>query len=374
MTAESMDNEKEKGPSDSSVNEIEMRLPGRVRDQFEMILSELLSVRKDLRIIKKETSEQKKTEDKVHRLAERQRDEMVNLHYRIEQLESKVKENHALLFEADKKIDGIKSDLEGKEDECEEITQQSKFLLMKFSKTNDDLQDACKELSCVNKTSGQNLQDEVDKLRSRVKELEEELNAHEDLESKLAEKTEEFEHMEDQYSAAIAMQRKANEELQECRKKLINTLTSSNSRANIGVKRMGELDTKPFLAAIRRKFPLLKTEGEVADKAIELCSEWDYILKGATWHPFKIKSDKMGNTEEVIDEEDEKLKSLKREYGDEVYAAVVSSITELNEYNSSGRYTVPELWNYKEGRKATLTEAVEHIVKQLNMFKKRRTT
>ena len=52
---------------------------------------------------------------------------------------------------------------------------------------------------------------------------------------------------------------------------------------------------------------------------------------------------------------------IKSEWGDEVYNSVVKALTELNEYNSSGRYPVPELWNFKEGKKATLGEGVDFM-------------
>lgn len=66
--------------------------------------------------------------------------------------------------------------------------------------------------------------------------------------------------------------------------------------------------------------------------------------------------------QEIIDEQDEEIKTLKNECGDEAYEAVITALTELNQYNPSGRYPVRELWNNKEGRKATLREGVEFIL------------
>ncbi|KAI3952356.1 hypothetical protein MKX01_005223, partial [Papaver californicum] len=54
-----------------------------------------------------------------------------------------------------------------------------------------------------------------------------------------------------------------------------------------------------------------------------------------------------------INEKDEKFSGLRNDMGDEVLA---NALLELNEYNGSGRYIVPELWNFKEERRATLKE------------------
>lgn len=66
--------------------------------------------------------------------------------------------------------------------------------------------------------------------------------------------------------------------------------------------------------------------------------------------------------QEIIDAEDEKLKRLKNDFGNEVYEAVTTALMEMNEYNPSGRYAVPELWNCKLNRRAKLKEGVSHIV------------
>lgn len=69
-------------------------------------------------------------------------------------------------------------------------------------------------------------------------------------------------------------------------------LREVTARANIGVKRMGELDTKPFTTATKRKFP----KEEAAKKAMVLCSQWEEYLRDPSWHPFKIIVDEGGNS------------------------------------------------------------------------------
>lgn len=46
---------------------------------------------------------------------------------------------------------------------------------------------------------------------------------------------------------------------------------------------MGELDTKPFIEAMKRKY----NEEDAEDRASELCSLWDEYMKDPDWHPFK---------------------------------------------------------------------------------------
>ena len=57
-----------------------------------------------------------------------------------------------------------------------------------------------------------------------------------------------------------------------------------SNRGNIGVKRMGELDSSVFQEACRRKY----SEDMAEDKAAEFCSLWDEYLRDPEWHPFKV--------------------------------------------------------------------------------------
>ncbi|MBA0694849.1 hypothetical protein Goari_005117 [Gossypium aridum] len=185
----------------------------------------------------------------------------------------------------------------------------------------------------------------------------------------LREKEGDLEDLEALNQTLIVSERKSNDELQDARKELINGLKEISRRANIGVKRMGELDGKPFLEAMKRRY-----NGELAEeRASEMCSLWEEYLKDPDWHPFKrIKLEGGEEYEEVIDDEDEKLRDLKAEMGNEAYKSVTLAIKEINEYNPSGRYVISELWNYREGRKASLKEGVEFLLELWETVKRRR--
>lgn len=75
--------------------------------------------------------------------------------------------------------------------------------------------------------------------------------------------------------------------------------------------------------------------------------------------------------QEMLDEKDPKLKSLKKELGVQVYKAVTTALLEINEHNPSGRYVVPQLWNCSEDRKATLKEVIQYMLQNMTPKRKR---
>jgi len=191
----------------------------------------------------------------------------------------------------------------------------------------------------------------------------------EEMNETLEEKVDDLNDMEEMNNVLIAKERLSNDELQEARKQFIAGLTEImlGGRTNIGIKRMGEIDSKPFQNTCKQRFPL----EEANVQASTLCSLWQENLKDPNWHPFKI-IDIDGNTQEIVNEEDEKLRSLKQEWGEGIYMAVITALKEINEYNPSGRYIVSELWNFKEERKATLKEVISYILKNINTLKRKR--
>ncbi|XP_058099274.1 factor of DNA methylation 1-like isoform X3 [Magnolia sinica] len=175
----------------------------------------------------------------------------------------------------------------------------------------------------------------------------------------LKEKEGEMEHLETLNQALMVKEHSSNSELQDARKELICVFEEMFiSHASIGIKRMGELDVKPFKAACAQKFP----EDIAEIRTMELSSLWEDYIKNPAWHPYKVVT--IGDKQQdIIDEDDLKLKELKNAWGVKVFKSVAKALMEMNEYNPSGRYVVQELWNFKEGRKATLKEAIKCIPK-----------
>ncbi|KAF3645018.1 putative telomere repeat-binding protein 4-like [Capsicum annuum] len=211
---------------------------------------------------------------------------------------------------------------------------------------------------------------EVAQMRLVMKHIEEEgdqevLENVDTMLKNLREKEEKYEELVALNQTLIVKERKSNDELQEALKELVNGLKELPRKGPIGVKRMGELDNRPFLEAMKRRY----NDTEAEQKAPELCSLWEEYLRDPEWHPFKVVAIN-GKHQSVIDDEDEKLKDLKKTYGEGVYKAVTTSLTEINVYNPSGGYVISELWNYKAGEKATLQDGVTVL---LNLWKKKMT-
>ncbi|CAB4282450.1 unnamed protein product [Prunus armeniaca] len=147
-----------------------------------------------------------------------------------------------------------------------------------------------------------------------------------EIRKKLKETEEELEYAEAHNHKLIAKE----SELEEARKELIYGWDSA-SRAFIGVKRMGELESKPFQTACKRRYPM----DEADDQAAALCSLWESYLRDSCWKPFKSTRVAFRQQPKItIDEGDEKLKKLKDEFGDEVYNAATTALLESKEYNS----------------------------------------
>ncbi|KAK4492054.1 hypothetical protein RD792_002846 [Penstemon davidsonii] len=256
--------------------------------------------------------EQKKADEKMLKLAEEQKREKERLHKEIIELEAELDKKQALELQ----IQQIKGAYE----------------VMKHLTGEGDVED-----------------------KKKLESIEEELR----------EKEEELSDVESLHQTLVIKERKTNDELQDARKVLINGL--KEGRANICVKRMGELEGKPFLQAAKRKY----AGDDAKEEALKLCSMWDDYLRDPSWHPYKVV--KVGEThKEILDENDEKLKELKTDLGDIVYENVTKALNELNDYNPSGRYPVPELWNNSQKRKASLQEGIEYILKQWKLLKGKR--
>ncbi|KAJ4890035.1 Factor of DNA methylation 1 [Raphanus sativus] len=188
-----------------------------------------------------------------------------------------------------------------------------------------------------------------------------------EMNDELEDKKTDLEQLEQMNSDLMTKERQSNFEIQAARKTLIARLTGRlGAESEIEVKRMGELENlEPFLNACKKRY----SADEAMVEGVTLCSTWQKNIKDSTWQPFKVEGtgDK---AKEVVDEEDEKLKKLKGEWGEEVHNAVKTALEEVNEYNASGRYSTPELWNFEAGRKATLKEVISFIFNDMKPVKR----
>ncbi|XP_074308241.1 factor of DNA methylation 3-like [Silene latifolia] len=194
------------------------------------------------------------------------------------------------------------------------------------------------------------------------------------LRKEVEEKEELLQSMETDNRIMMIKELRSNQELQAARRVAVESFqTIQRPRSNIGIKRVGEICQKPFRDACCKRFHDGNWDDEFGnweEKSVELCSLWQNKISDPGWQPFRHE-DINGKLTEVIDDNDQTLKELKEEWGEEAYKRVVEALLGLNEYNASGRYPVSELWNYKENRRATLGEVIQYVIKQWKIHKKK---
>ncbi|XP_024026994.1 factor of DNA methylation 1-like, partial [Morus notabilis] len=137
------------------------------------------------------------------------------------------------------------------------------------------------------------LKDEIAKLKDQLRDqisvsssscLNARINA---LEKEIEEKNEDILSFQTLNHILAARDFKSNEELQNCRRDLIDGLQDMlNKRTKLVIKRMGEVDQIPFREMCLERIPSEDWQGVAA----KICSCWQDQVQDPLWHPFKIDS------------------------------------------------------------------------------------
>ncbi|XVE99580.1 hypothetical protein REPUB_Repub03eG0211700 [Reevesia pubescens] len=283
---------------------------------------------------------------------------------RVAEAESRAANTEQQAKIAGEKINELENKLKAKEDEDKKVEEVNNSLIHRMIKIQKTLDFDSLEMPTEQFKEGSKLTAwEQKKADENVMKLAEDLKRqNEELQYRVIQLEKELEDVDALNQTLIVRDFQSNNELQEARKKMINGLEETSCYAHIGVKRMGELDNKPFLEAVKRRY----NKRPAKERASELCSLWEEHLRDPHWHPFKriLLEGEEEKYQVIIDEDDDKLKDLRSEWGAMVYKAVTDALLEKNEYNPSGPYAVPELWNFKEERKASLEEAIECLIQE----------
>eukprot|EP00256_Glycine_max_P055759 XP_014623016.2 factor of DNA methylation 5 [Glycine max] len=218
-----------------------------------------------------------------------------------------------------------------------------------------ELEEQLKVLRCVNSEEA----DHENKRKIEIEEIEEKL---EDMIFDMSVK-------DDENQALKKKVQEAKIELEDARQQIIKELPQFlKGVTKIQIKKIGEVSARSFKKVCMNRN---KNNKKASSESVKLCAKWQKEILDSTWHPFKIVEVEGKEIQEVIDENDPKLLSLKNDLGEEAYIAVVTALKELHEYhnsddaenthNSSEKQVIPEIWNSQNGRRATVTEALKYI-------------
>jgi hypothetical protein len=153
-----------------------------------------------------------------------------------------------------------------------------------------------------------------------------------------------------------------NDQLQDAKKEavvLLKKYTSDDKVKKVSIKRAGELRVEAWAGPFQKKFKNSK-EGWQTHLA-KVSSEWDSTLRTNEFHPLKTVQVGTDKWKEIIDDTDERLVKLRKEFGAAVCDSVTTALKEIMTYNPSGRYIVEVPWNYVTNQEATMKDIVVQL-------------
>ncbi|KAJ4848059.1 hypothetical protein Tsubulata_015843 [Turnera subulata] len=168
---------------------------------------------------------------------------------------------------------------------------------------------------------------EDENLRKELAEKEEELQQKDELIMMLSEKermcnVEKEEELQQKDELIIMLSKKermCNVELQGARQVLLQYVRDTpGDQTIIGIKRMGEVDPKPFSDVCRLRF---LEEDHCMVQSMQACSLWQTHVNDPNWHPFE-RVIVEGKEQEIINKNDEKIQESRNEWGEGAYEAV----------------------------------------------------
>ncbi|XP_057431035.1 factor of DNA methylation 1-like [Lotus japonicus] len=241
-------------------------------------------------------------------------------------------------------------------DEVHDAQEELHKMRVKNSKMNDDMEclkidnwylsKQLEESKALNDQQEKNFIEEIQKLKRII--LQDQSHAKSGgslnaeittFRNQLQDKMDYLELVEVLNSSLVVKEHQYKQEILDVRKESLESLPDMfRGQSELGIKRLGELDPIPFQNFCLQRY----SREQWPEIAAKLCSSWEENLKDSAWHPFKM-IEVNGILQEVLDENDEKLKGLRNECGELVYKAVGNALMEIEEYNSSGRYAIPEI-------------------------------
>nr|TKV92661.1 hypothetical protein SEVIR_9G174600v2 [Setaria viridis]TKV92663.1 hypothetical protein SEVIR_9G174600v2 [Setaria viridis] len=169
--------------------------------------------------------------------------------------------------------------------------EEDEKLMRLVKKHEQEKEDALKKLCNLQMqlASKQKLELEIEQLKGNLEVMKHMVDEDKNLKEKLdklletlEEKNDEMENIDSLNQTLIIKERRTNDELEEAKKELTSGLQKMSAvRSLIGVKRMGELDHKAFVAACKEKITDAKELALV-------CSKWKDEIRQPDWHPFKV--------------------------------------------------------------------------------------